>query len=188
MRYTSEFDTPHSHLAAPEVHLINRPPLEPTGKRGTLRAGAFQIKDASFRAGNVPLLWWPYLTGDIDTSESAVRSFRTGFSDDFGVEKELDLHLFNVLGLETPDGFDGTLSIDDYTERGPAIGVDVDYEQERYFGLVRTYLIHDDGVDNLGRRRREPARSGTRGRTRLRHRQYSEDDWQLTLEASYISD
>ncbi|MFQ5462183.1 MAG: LPS assembly protein LptD, partial [Phycisphaerae bacterium] len=185
---TSEFYTPHYHLAAREVRLINRTPLEPTGKRGTLRAGTFEIKDVSFRASNVPLLWWPYLTGNIDTSESAIRSLRTGFSEDFGVEKELDLHLFNVLGLETPDGFDGTLSIDYFSERGPAVGVDVDYEQERYYGLWRSYLIHDDGEDNLGRRRRETARSDTRGRTLLRHRQYLEDDWQLTFELSYISD
>ncbi len=185
---TSEFHTPHYHLAAREVRLINRTPLEPTGKRGTLRAGGFEIKDASFRASNVPLFWWPYLTGDIDASETAIRSFRTGFSDDFGVEKELDLNLFNVFGLETPDGFDGTLSLNYFSERGPAIGIDVDYERENYFGLARTYVIHDDGEDNLGRRRRETARSDLRGRALLRHRQYLEDDWQLTFELSYISD
>ena len=73
-------------------------------------------------------------------------------------------------------------------KRGPAVGVDVDYERDNYYGLIRTYVMHDEGEDNLGRLRAEPSRSDWRGRALWRHRHYLEDDWQITFELSYISD
>jgi hypothetical protein len=124
----------------------------------------------------------------VDTSETAIAGIRAGYSGDFGFEFETDWHLFNLLGLETPEGFEATLSLDLFSDRGPAFGVDVDYERERYFGLARSYVIADDGEDTLGRKREELAKGDIRGRILLRHRQYLEDDWQLSLELSYISD
>jgi hypothetical protein len=78
--------------------------------------------------------------------------------------------------------------MDYFTDRGPATGIDMDYERENYFGLFRSYYIHDDGQDELG-----PERSGApdhddRGRILWRHRQLLPKDWELSLETSYISD
>ena len=59
-------------------------------------------------------------------------------------------YLFNLLGLEQPEGFDATLKLDYFTDRGPGFGIDMDYERKDYFGLFRGYYIHDDGEDDLG--------------------------------------
>lgn len=185
---TSEFHTPHYHIGASRIDLVNRTPAEPGAAPGTIRAGSFTIKDATFNMSGRPVLWWPFMRGTVDTSDSAVKRLRTGFSGYFGFELETDWHLFNVLGLEKPDGFDSNLSLDFYSKRGPAIGVDLDYERDTYAGQFKSYLMTDDGRDNLGRKRGRPPRRDARGRVLLRHRHYLEDDWQLSLEISYISD
>ncbi len=185
---TSEFHTPHYHIGAGRVELINRTPPEPTGDRGAIRAGSFRIHDATFNIEGRRVGWWPYAKGSIDTSETAIKSLRAGYSGDWGLELETDWHLFNVLGLERPDGFTSNLSIDYFSERGPAFGVDLDYERDTYFGLLKTYLLFDDDVDNLAQDRADPAQHDVRGRALIRHRHYLEDDWQLSLELSYISD
>ena len=184
---TSEFHTPHYHVGASRVELINR---TPPGVRGqaAIRAGNFLIRDATLNLGGVAIAYWPVLRGTIDTSETAIKGLRTGFSGNFGVELETEWHLFNIMGLEQPAGFDATLSLDYFSDRGPAIGVDTTYQRDKYFGLLRSYLLTDNGEDFLGREREEPSRKDIRGRFLLRHRQYLEDDWEVSLEISYISD
>ena len=96
--------------------------------------------------------------------------------------------MFSLLGLETPRGFDATLDLDYFSERGPAIGVDARYERDKYMGLMRSYLMSDSGDDSIGEDHDIPVSSDIRGRLLLRHRQYLEDDWQVSLEFSYLSD
>jgi hypothetical protein len=185
---TSEFHTPHYAVGASRIELINRTPSDVEGRLRALRSGSFRIRDATLNILGTPIIYWPYLSGDIDTSETAIRSLRTGYSDDFGFELESQWHLFNVLNLEKPDGFDATLSLDYYSERGPAAGVDVEYTRDRYFGLLRSYLIADRDEDFLGRDREHLDDEELRGRFLLRHKQYLEDDWEVSLELAYISD
>lgn len=189
MLTTSEFHTPHYHVGASRVELTNRTPRLPSGRPAAVTAGSFRIRDATLNVNGVPVGYWPYISGSIETTETGIRGLRTGFSDDFGLEIETKWYLFNVLGLETPDGLDGTLALDYFSERGPAAGIDVDYERDSYYGLLRTYgIIDNEDEDNLGRDRETAGHSDVRGRVLLRHRQFLEDDWQLTLEGSYISD
>lgn len=185
---TSEFHTPHYHIGARRVELINRTPWEPGGGTTGIRAGSFAIRHATLNLGGVPIAYWPYFRGNLDTSATAVKRFRTGFSNRFGFELETEWDLFNVLGLETPDGFSASLKLESFSERGPAAGINVDYKRDRYFGLVRSYFLSDDGEDFLGRNRETPSQHDVRGRFLLRHRQYRSNDWQFTLEVSYISD
>jgi hypothetical protein len=56
------------------------------------------------------------------------------------------------------------LTLDYFSERGPAVGVDADYERDKYFGIVRSYLLSDDGEDFLGRERESTSPHDTRGR------------------------
>ncbi len=185
---TSEFFTPHYHIGAGRFDLVDLTPGTTDGGQVGARAGSFRIRNATLNVGGYPIAYWPYIQGNIDTSETAIRGLRTGFSDDFGLELETDWHLFNVAGLETPEGFDATLSLDFFTERGPAVGVSGDYQRDDYFGLVRSYLLVDSGQDDLGRDREEQSERDVRGRLLVRHRQYLPDDWQLSFELSYISD
>ena len=185
---TSEFHTPHYHVGARRIEMINRTPTKPSGQRRTPSAGTFRIRHATINVGNTPVFYWPFAAGSIDTGATSIRSLRLGYSDDFGAEFESRWRLFSVLGLETPDGVDGSLNLDLYTERGPAAGVNVEYKRDRSFGEIKSYLLTDSGEDNLGRERETKGYSGARGRFLVRHRQYLEDDWQLSLELSYISD
>ncbi|HNQ22837.1 MAG TPA: LPS assembly protein LptD [Phycisphaerae bacterium] len=185
---TSEFHTPHYHVGAGRVELVDRTVAEPTGQRTGIRAGRFRIWDSTFNVNGVPLMYWPYVYGDVDTSETSIRGVRSGYSEEFGLELETKWDLFNLLGLERPSGFDTTLSLDYFTRRGPAAGIDSKYTQDDYFGLLRSYLLWDDGEDSLGRQREDMTYQGTRGRMLWRHRQYFEDDWEVSLELSYISD
>lgn len=185
---TSEFYTPHYHIGAGKVELTNRTLGDPSGRQTGMIAGSFRIDDATLNVLGSPVAYWPSLRGNVDTSETAIQSLRIGYSGDFGVEFETDWNLFSLLGYETPPGVDTNLSLDYFSERGPAIGIDANYERDNYFGLIKSYLIHDSGEDNLGKQRETNDYSGVRGRYLMRHRQYFEDDWELTLELSYISD
>ncbi len=185
---TSEFYTPHYHIGAKEIRFTDRTSRSITGVRAGLRAGTFEAYHTTFNLSGTPLLYWPYARGDFKQGESLIQGVRTGYSKDFGGTFESEWHLFNLLGFETPLGFEGTLRLDEFTERGPGVGVDLDYERDDYFGLYRGYFIHDEGEDSLGRFRDEDPPTKERGRSTIRHRQYLPQDWQLTLEASYVTD
>ncbi len=185
---TSEFYSPHFHVGATEVHFTDETSRSSAGVAAGLRAGTYEMKHTSFRLYDVPVAYWPWAKGEFREGESIIRGIRTGFSNNFGATLETEWHLFSLLGVERPVGFDGTFRADYYSDRGPGVGIDLDYERDDYFGLFRGYFIHDDGQDTLGRFRDEEPDTTTRGRATLRHRHYLPDDWQLTLEASYLSD
>ncbi len=186
---TSEFYTPHYHIGADRIELIDRTPAEFSGERVAPRSGFFRLRGATFNVGGIPLAYWPDIRGEVSEGETSIKGLRIGFSDDYGVEFETRWQPFNLLNLETPQNFDATFRLDYFTRRGPAAGVDLEYERDRYYGMFTGYVISDEGTDNLGGRRRsiEPD-TELRGRVLLRHRQLFPNDWQLTLETSYISD
>ncbi len=184
---TSEFYSPHYHVGADRVYVRD---LTPGGiGAGEARlSGEYELRNATLNVEGLPVAWWPYSRGRLDESETSLRSFRMAYSDDFGATVESRWYLFNLLGVAAPPGFDATLKLDGYSERGPGVGIDLDYERPDYYGLVRTYGIYDNGEDNLGPfRNNEPERK-ERGRFLWRHRHYLPEDWQLTMETSYISD
>ena len=188
MLTTSEFHTPHYHMGAERVDLLDLVPAATPGRTGALASGSFRLRHVTLNFENTPVLYWPYLQGHLDTSETAIKSLRLGFSDDFGLEFQSEWHLFNLLGLKTPRGVSAALSLDEFSRRGPAAGVDAKYDRDKYFGLIRSYFLTDQGEDSLGRERQPDSEPDTRGRLLIRHRQYLENDWQLSLEVSYLSD
>ncbi len=185
---SSEFHTPHFAMGASEVKFTDSTAKTATGVPIGLRAGTFEAWHTTLDLGGSPVSYWPYTKGDFKEGVSLLRGLRTGFSSRFGASIETKWHLADMMGLSNPVGFDSTLRLDYYSDRGPAGGIDVDYERENYFGLARTYYINDQGKDNLGRYRNEKPDTENRGRALIRHRQYLANDWQLTLEASYITD
>lgn len=185
---TSEFHTPHYHVGAQHVDLLDVVPVTAPGRTGASASGSFRVRHATLNFENSPVLYWPYVQGNLDTSETAIKSLRLGYSDDFGFEFESEWHFFNVLGLKTPRGVSAVLSVDEYTRRGPGVGVDAKYDRDRYYGVLRSYLLADSGEDSLGRERERDSQHDARGRILIRHRQYLENDWQLSLELAHISD
>jgi len=185
---TSEFYTPHYHIGAERVVIRDTTPRAATGSPAAGVAGTYELKNSTLNIGGLPVAWWPYSKGDFKTSETLIRRFRTGYSNDNGFELETTWYLFNLLGAPKPKGFDATLELDYLSRRGPGVGVNADYERENYFGLSRTYYIHDDGEDNLGPLRDNTPDTKNRGRVLWRHRHYLPNDWELTHEISYASD
>jgi hypothetical protein len=185
---TSEFYTPHYHVGAERVYIRDTTPLTSAGTPAGPIEGQYELQDLTFNIGGVPIAYWPYSKGEYRQSETLVRSMRLAHSDQFGFEFESRWYLFNLLGARAPEGYDATLDLDYLSERGPGIGVDVDYEQKDHYGLFRGYYIHDDGEDTFGPLRDNAPDTNDRGRVLWRHRHYLPQDWELTLEFSYITD
>jgi len=185
---TSEFYTPHYHLGAERVYLRDRTARDADGRPSGRIAGTYELRHTTLNVEGLPIGYWPYSRGDVETSETLIRRVRTGYSDDFGAEFESAWYLLNLLGFEPPPGFDSTLRLDYFSKRGPGIGADSDYLREDYYGVFRSYYIHDDGEDNLGPLRDNIPDTSERGRVLWRHRHFLPSDWELTFEIAYVSD
>jgi hypothetical protein len=187
---TSEFYTPHYYVGAECIDIADTTPRDAEGRAIGKATGEYTMRDATFNVGGVPLLWWPYVKGTFEESETSLKRVRAGYEKDFGAELETEWYLFNLLGIPEPEGFDTTWRLDYYSRRGPGTGVDITYQRPTNYGLFRGYYIHDEGEDNLGplRKAQEDPSTTERGRILWRHRHYLPDDWELTLEAAYFSD
>jgi len=185
---TSEFYTPHLHLGAERVALSDATPRDQSGQITDFVAGRYRAWNTTVNLDGVPVMYWPFAAGDFRQVESPLKQVRMTYSDDFGATFESQWYLFNLLGLEKPQGLDAALRLDYYSERGPGAGLDVDYETADSYGLLRGYFLHDNGRDNLGPFRGGEPDTENRGRITWRHRQFLPQGWELTLEGSYISD
>ncbi len=151
----------------------------------------FELQDVTANVEDLPIFYWPQVTGDTAATQSPLKTIRTSYNSEFGMGIESEWYLDSILGLRRPRGVDSTFHLDEFSKRGPGTGIDLDYKQERYFGDVRTYILHDDGEDRLGRFDALDDVSPPedwRGRARLRHRQFLPLDWQGTFEISYFCD
>ncbi len=186
---TSEFYTPHVAIGADRVILTDRTPRNEAGDIIGVQAGTYQAYHTTLNFEGLPIAYWPASKGDFSRDQSAFRNAKFGYNNNLGATAETSWYLFNLLGLEQPDGYDATLKLDYLLDRGPGVGIDMDYEREDYYGLLRSYYLHDDGLDKLGGQRGTIAPdTENRGRFTMRHRHFLPRDWELTLENSYISD
>lgn len=187
---TSEFHTPHIALGAEEVRLIDRTPRNERGEVIGIEAGAFVAKHTTLQLDGAPVFYWPYNRGDFAAEQQTFRSAKFGYTSEFGGTIETRWRLFDVLGLAPPPGYDGTLRLDYFTQRGPGVGIDLDYQRDDSYGLLRTYYVNDSDEDDLGGnpQRGGPPDTEDRGRVLWRHRQFLDQGWELTLETAYLSD
>lgn len=185
---TSEFHTPHVAIGAREVTFEDLTPRDAKGDIVGVMAGKYVARDTTLNMDGKPIAYWPYSAGTFAQDRQAFRRATFGYDSDFGGRFETDWSLFNLMGVEAPEGYDANLHMDYYTRRGPATGLDVDYKRDDYYGLFRSYYIHDDGTDDLGPTRGGEPDHENRGRALLRHRQLLPKGWELTVEGAYISD
>lgn len=186
---TDEFYVPHYAIGAERVVVVDRTPRNAAGQVIGVEAGSFAARDITFNVDNHPLLWWPYARGDVRQGDLALRSWRTWFSNEFGISNQTRWNLFSVLGMLEPEGVSADLRLDYYGKRGPGAGIDANYQRQNMFGTLRSYYVFDQGTDTFGEwlKDLEPS-TENRGEILWRHRQYLPQDWQLTLEFSYLSD
>ncbi|MCP4455596.1 MAG: LPS-assembly protein LptD, partial [Planctomycetes bacterium] len=187
---TSEFYVPQISLNVAKVVITDTMTIDEM--TGTVTDHDFdaEMKDVRVKAGELTVLRWPGMRSNLERPDMPLKSASVGFGDDiWGSSVQTEWYLSRVLGLKEPKDTDATLAVDYFSKRGPGVGADIDYLRDNYFGKIQGYYINDKGLDRLGRTRRdlEPPRDD-RGRFRLQHRQFLQNDWQVTTELSHLSD
>ncbi len=150
--------------------------------------------------GGVPLLYWPTIATNLEEPVFYISDFRIRNDRIFGFQTLFDFNVFQLLGMEEPDGVDWDLSIDYLSDRGLGYGTNVDYTLDSFLGIngpsngrFDAWAIDDGGVDNLGfgRRAIDPEED-FRGRIFWNHRHRFVDglleDWVAQAEVGWISD
>ena len=192
---TCEFAEPHYDVGAKEMRVEDLTPGPgETPDEVQHQRVRFAATDVNAEIRSFPVTYWPRLAGDVTQADTALRTIRIEHRRNRGTGIATQWHLLKLLGVENePQGFDFYLDLDAWSKTGPAIGVESQYKRDDYFGEFLSYFIRDtSGTDtvpnatNTGTQQVDPPPN--RGRATWRHRQYLPENWELTLEASYISD
>jgi len=133
---------------------------------------------------DIPVFWFPYLYQSLNTQ--SVLLFSPGYNSTYGY------FLVSDIGFPVFDHFDAILHPNYYSLRGPALGIDVNYdlgEVEQQDTLqMRTFFIEDKGANinqtNLGR----PQIDAGRYRISYQSRTFLASDTSLVLVANKFSD
>ena len=176
----SEFAEPHFAIGSDSLTITEEP--DETGAKRY----RFEARDTSLRIAGEPVVRWPYMSGE--PSDVPLRRVKADFDSDNGLVLETSWDLFNLIEHDAPDGVDAELLIDAYTERGAAVGVDMNYDVPNAFGRIDTYLLYDTGRDEPGGRLEVTPDDNLRGKARVQHRHYLPMGWELSLEVGYVSD
>jgi hypothetical protein len=188
---TSEFYLPQLSINASQVSITDTTPVDE--RSGELSDGSYdaEMRDVRFKLYDKTFFFWPHLRSNLQRPDVPLKSVRIGNDRIWGTSIETQWYLARLLGLHESKGTDSTVSLDYYSKRGIGSGAEINYTREDYFGRMFGYIIDDSGKDRLGRtssrRDIEPPRD-LRGRFRWQHRHFLPYNWQLTAEASYISD
>jgi lipopolysaccharide assembly outer membrane protein LptD (OstA) len=186
---TSEFYVPQVSLNVAKIVITDTMTIDEMTGEVTDHDFDAEMKDVRVKAGDLTVLRWPGMRSNLERPDVPIKSVSIGNDSVFGTSVETEWYLSRVLGLKEPKDTDATLAVDYFDKRGPGVGVEIDYLRDTYFGRIQGYLIEDHGQDRLGRTRKnlEPPRE-ERGRFQLQHRQFLQNDWQVTTELSYLSD
>ena len=142
----------------------------------------------------IPVLYWPILNTNIDTSSFYVNGLKYKNDTIFGNQVMVDFDAYQILGLQGIDGTRWSFSTDYLAKRGFALGTNFTYNvPDLALGPANGYLdawgIQDKGRDFIGGDRSNllPEET-TRGRLLFKHKQYLSTDTELWAEAGLVSD
>jgi hypothetical protein len=188
---TSEFYLPQISFQAEKATITDTTTTDQQQGRVSKSSYDVRLHDVRLNMYDKTIFSWPYVRSNLQRPDLPIKSVQVGNDNIWGTFVETRWYLARLLGLQEPEGTDSTLALDYYGERGVGAGIETEYTRENYFGRILGYVIHDSGEDQLGRnssrRNLEPDRE-LRGRFRWQHRQFLPYNWQLTAEASYLSD
>jgi len=166
-------------LAQPE------PGLALAGAGGGAGVPTIEAEGVGFRAGSVPLLGLPRYEGEL--RPSPLRDVRVATQDgDVMIGTRWDL--FTIFNRDAPEGSKLDLLLDGYFDRGPAAGLDAEWEREDMTGDSLSYYIYDNGTDLLSSGARISHDDESRGMFTVGNIWRVSDLWTLYIEGSYISD
>lgn len=197
---SSRMGVPQYWLQSERLQLTDRQRIMPDPNTGlpTSRSEAFvNSRDNFVYFGGVPILYWPTFSTSLERPGYYISGVKLRNDQIFGTQLLLDFDLFQLFGIENaPAGTNWEMSLDYLSARGPAIGTMLEYSLPSIFGIngpvdgyFDTWLIHDDGTDDLGAGRRDlPPPTKFRGRSLWRHRHYLNPNVELIAEFGWISD
>jgi len=187
---TSEFHTPQMSITAGKVQVIdNSADTEPGATTSADSRFDAKMEDVRFKYYDTTFFAWPSLRPNFQRPDVPIKSVSVGDDSTFGTSIETRWFLSRLLGLREPEGTDSTLALDYFSKRGVGGGVEVEYQRDTYFGRLLGYAVDDDGEDRLSRTEKNvEVTKDTRGRFAFQHRHFLPHSWQLTAEASYLSD
>ena len=190
---TSDFHTPTYSLNAKEVTFRDETPYDKEGDRLGERSYSTRYESGWFDIRGVPVAYLPKGNMEFTQGHSPLRTASIGSYGDFGLGVETEWHLFRLLGLVKPEGFDARLNAN-YYEKGALLGVDGDYERREgnrdYSGYFSIDGVYDrKREDTFGEERKDiPVAHNERGRILARHKEFLPRDWQIQGELSLLSD
>ncbi|GAF95918.1 unnamed protein product, partial [marine sediment metagenome] len=195
---TSDFYSMTYHIGASRAYVkditIYEEELDP--KTGRVTRGvrlseqqfSARLVNTTFNVRSVPILYWPWLQGDLSDGNSALRTVRVGSDNKLGFGVDTEWHLFRLLGLIRPEGFKGGAELG-FHEDGAVGGLNLEYLRDNFSGYAAAYgIVGGDDEDDFGDEREDISAPGDRSRVLWRHKQFLEDDWQLQFEFSWQSD
>ncbi len=142
----------------------------------------------------LPVLYWPFLNTNVDTSNFYVNGFKYKNDTIFGNQVMVDFDAYQVLGLQGIDGTRWSFSTDYLSKRGFALGTNFNYNVPDFFygpakGYFDAWGLRDKGLDFIGADRFNLVpEKDLRGRLVFKHKQYLSPDTELWAEAGLISD
>ena len=197
---SSRLGVPRYWLQADKLELTDeRDPTDPNQYETAVRTGTTNMEATArnnfIYVGGIPVFYWPYLNTNIDTPSFYVKNIKIKNDTIFGQQVFVDTDLYQILGIDGPDGTDWRLSTDYLSERGFALGTTYRYNVPKLFfdgpatGFIDVWGLRDRGLDTLGGDRVNlTPEEQTRGRGLLRNRQMLSPDLELRAEVGYISD
>ena len=139
-----------------------------------------------FKIGNFPVMYIPYLNFNLKRSPQRLQEWNTGSTSRFGRFATTDWDVYGFgFGENMSDWSDLTFSADFFDLRGPAAGLDFQYEKPNSRGYASTYYINDDEELDIND---VPIDSNNRGHFLWRHRQKFDNKWIADIEISHVSD
>jgi hypothetical protein len=195
---SSDFYSPTYHIGASTAYVkdvtIYEDKIDPKTNRRVrgdrLSEQSFQatMTHSTFNARSLPVMYWPWTRKTVTDGNSPLRTIQVGSDSDLGTGVNTKWHLFRLLGLVRPEGFDGRANIGIY-EKGLTGGADIEYLRENYSGYINAHgVTNQEGKDDFGDTRKNIVTPQNRSRLTWRHKQFLGDGWQLQAEYSYISD
>jgi hypothetical protein len=189
---TSEFHTPTYHLGAKRLVFRDETEYSSEGEQLSERGYSTSYEGGTWNMRGFPFLWSPRGETSFEEGHSPLRTARVGSFGEFGPGVETQWHLFRLLGVVPPEGFEAYANFNAY-ERGVEGSVDLEYQRREANREYSGYGIFDgvydtEDKDQFGRNTEREVPNKWRGRALLRHKEFLPRDWQIQGELSLLSD
>ena len=173
-------------------------PLFDTQTGQPIREDQYSVDSRTNRVyvGGVPVFAWPRFQTTLDDPSIYLKRFGINNDSIFGTQITTGWDLYQLLGLQKPQGTEWIGNLDYLSDRGLGFGSEFDYQRDELFGIpgrvrgkYESWFINDSGLDRLGQDRFDLVpEEDFRGRIKLNHRHDFAPGFRLRAEIGYITD